>query len=83
MPERWEKCIINDGAYFECRTFYHSSEFNVFFRKKFAFHTCTPDKYKVQISREKCPGVILTKKSILFLTESYSLQTAAKVSKLH
>ena len=27
------KCIISDGAYFEQNAFYHSSEFNVFFKK--------------------------------------------------
>ena len=34
LPERSEKCITSDGAYFEQSTFYHSSEFNLFFRKK-------------------------------------------------
>ena len=49
-PERWGKYITNDGAYFESNTFYHSSEYNVFFkRKKSTYHTCTPSMYKYQL----------------------------------
>ena len=32
--ERWKKCTTSDGAYFERSTFYHSSEFNMFFLEK-------------------------------------------------
>jgi len=44
LPERWEKCVTSNGAYFEI-SFYHSSEFNMFFLgKKSSFHICTPSR---------------------------------------
>ena len=43
LPERWGKCITNDGAYFK-KPFLLFSEFNMFFSKKSAFHTFIPGK---------------------------------------
>lgn len=31
LPEKWEKCITNYGAYLDYSTFYHSYKFNLFF----------------------------------------------------
>ena len=34
LPERWKKRVTSDRAYFERSNFYHSFEFNVFFKEK-------------------------------------------------
>ena len=41
--ERWGKCITSHDSYYEQSIFYHSSEYDVFFRKNSAFYIFTPD----------------------------------------